>query len=96
MDLPLCHRYRVTAGELWRAGKAQILRNLLDSAAHFPNSGRSMGKHDNRTSMKMRRRKAQKKLKARVKRQRTEKKASRTGAAKSAKKPRTTPAPAKE
>ncbi len=54
-----------------------------------------MGKHDNRTSMKMRRRKAQKKLKARVKRQRADKKAARTSG-KAAKKPRTTPAPAKE
>ncbi len=87
-----------SAGELFPAVLAtetQILRNDLDSGAHFPNSGRPMGKHDNRTSMKMRRRKAQKKLKARVKRQRAEKKAARTGA-KSAKKPRTTPAPAKE
>ena len=54
-----------------------------------------MGKHDNRTSMKMRRRKAQKKLKARVKRQRADKKAARTGG-KAAKKTRATPAPAKE
>jgi hypothetical protein len=54
-----------------------------------------MGKHDNRTSMKMRRRKAQKKLKARVKRQRADKKVTRTGG-KAAKKPRTTAAPAKE
>ena len=53
-----------------------------------------MGKHDNRTSMKMRRRKAQKKLKARVKRQRADKKTARTGG-KAAKKPRAT-APAKE
>ena len=30
--------------------------------ANFPNSGDFMGKHDNRTSMKMRRKKAQKKL----------------------------------
>jgi hypothetical protein len=74
---------------------AANLCNLLDSAAHFPNSGRSMGKHDNRTSMKMRRRKAQKKLKARVKRQRADRKVARTGA-KPAKKARTTPAPAKE
>ena len=54
-----------------------------------------MGKHDNRTSMKMRRLKAQKKLKARIKRQSSEKKAARTGG-KVAKKPRATPAPAKE
>ena len=54
-----------------------------------------MGKHDNRTSMKMRRLKAQKKLKARLKRQKTEKKAARTPG-KAAKKPRPTPAPAKE
>ena len=43
-----------------------------------------MGKHDNRVSMKMRRRKSQKKLKARIKNQ------------KAAKKPRQAPAPAKE
>jgi len=54
-----------------------------------------MGKHDNRTSMKMRRRKAQKKLKARIKRHRGEKKAARSGG-KAAKKPRSTSAPAKE
>lgn len=53
-----------------------------------------MGKHDNRTSMKMRRRKAQKKLKARVKRQRADKKTAHASG-KAAKKPRT-PAPAKE
>jgi hypothetical protein len=45
--------------------------------------------------MKMRRRKAQTKLKARLKRQRSEKKTTRP-AGKAAKKPRTTPAPAKE
>jgi hypothetical protein len=67
---------------------------LLDSAAQFPNSGRPMGKHDNRTSMKMRRRKAQKKLKARIKKHRAEKKAARPGGGKAAKKPRSTPAPA--
>jgi hypothetical protein len=67
---------------------------LLDRRGYFPNSGRSMGKHDNRTSMKMRRRKAQKKLKTRIKRQRTEKKVARTGG-KAAKKPRAA-APAKE
>lgn len=67
---------------------------LLDRRGHFPNSGRSMGKHDNRTSMKMRRRKAQKKLKTRIKRQRADKKAARTGG-KAAKKPRAA-APAKE
>jgi hypothetical protein len=54
-----------------------------------------MGKHDNRTSMKMRRRKAQKKLKTRIKRQKAEKKAARAGG-KIAKKPRTAPTPAKE
>jgi hypothetical protein len=54
-----------------------------------------MGKHDNRTSMKMRRRKAQKKLKARIKKHRAEKKAARTGG-KAPKKPRPTAAPAKE
>lgn len=53
-----------------------------------------MGKHDNRTSMKMRRRKAQKKLKTRIKRQRSEKKATRS-TGKTAKKPRAA-APAKE
>jgi hypothetical protein len=53
-----------------------------------------MGKHDNRTSMKMRRLKAQKRLKARLKRQSAERKAARTGG-KAAKKPRAT-APAKE
>ncbi len=47
-----------------------------------------MGKHDNRTSMKMRRLKAQKKLKARIKRQRADKKAARTGGSKPAKKAR--------
>jgi hypothetical protein len=45
--------------------------------------------------MKMRRRKAQRKLKERIKRQRDEKKAAR-GSGKAAKKPRSTPAPAKE
>ncbi len=54
-----------------------------------------MGKHDNRTSMKMRRKKAQKKLKARIKRQKDTKRAARTGGAKAAKKPRAA-APAKE
>ncbi len=70
-------------------------RKLLDRPAYFPNSGHLMGKHDNRTSMKMRRRKAQKKLKARIKRHRGEKKAARSGG-KAAKKPRSTSAPAKE
>ena len=60
----------------------------------FPNSDDFMGKHDNRTSMKMRRLKAQKKLKARLKRQKTEKKAARSPGAKAAKKPRPAPAPA--
>jgi len=63
--------------------------------ADFPNSDRLMGKHDNRTSMKMRRRKAQKKLKARIQRHKAEKKATRT-AGKAAKKPRPAPAAAKE
>ncbi len=69
--------------------------NVLDRRPRFPNSGGSMGKHDNRTSMKMRRRKAQKKLKARLHRRKATKKAARTGD-KSAKKPRPAPAPAKE
>ena len=43
-----------------------------------------MGKHDNRRSMKMRRRKAQKKLKARAKRKKTERAAAVKGAAKPA------------
>ena len=68
---------------------------LLDMTAWFPNSDDFMGKHDNRTSMKMRRLKAQKKLKARLKRQKTEKKAARSPG-KAAKKPRPAPAPAKE
>jgi len=71
------------------------LANLLDSRVQFPNSGGSMGKHDNRTSMKMRRRKAQRKLKARIKRHKAEKQTARTGG-KPAKKPRPAPAPAKE
>lgn len=71
------------------------LRKLLDRTADFPNSGDSMGKHDNRTSMKMRRKKAQKKLKARIKRQKADKKAART-TGKAGKKPRQTPAAAKE
>jgi hypothetical protein len=54
-----------------------------------------MGKHDNRTSMKMRRKKAQKKLKARIKRQKADKKATRT-TGKAGKKPRPAPAAAKE
>lgn len=53
-----------------------------------------MGKHDNRTSMKMRRRKAQQKLKARIKRHRVEKKATREGGAKPAKKSKPAAAPA--
>jgi len=67
---------------------------LLDRTGWFPNSGCSMGKHDNRTSMKMRRRKAQRKLKARLKRQKTEKKPAGAGGAKPAKKSRSAPAPA--
>ena len=55
-----------------------------------------MGKHDNRLSMKMRRRKSQKRLKARIKNQKAAKKAARTGGAKPAKKSRPAPAPAKE
>jgi len=55
-----------------------------------------MGKHDNRNSMKMRRRKSQRKLKARIKRQKHEKKASRTAGGKPAKKARPSAAPAKE
>jgi hypothetical protein len=54
-----------------------------------------MGKHDNRTSMKMRRKKAQKKLKTRIKRQKADKKAART-TGKAGKKPRPAPAAAKE
>ena len=84
-----------------KAGRAGVVGsapnktcNLLDRRHQFPNSGRSMGKHDNRTSMKMRRLKAQKKLKVRLKRQSAEKKVARTGG-KAAKKTRT-PAPAKE
>ena len=49
-----------------------------------------MGKHDNRRSMKMRRRKGQKKLKARIKRRKTERpsaKASGTTKAPARKKP---------
>jgi hypothetical protein len=45
-----------------------------------------MGKHDNRRSMKMRRRKAQKKLKARAKRRKTERAAVTKGAAKPSRK----------
>jgi hypothetical protein len=41
-----------------------------------------MGKHDNRRSMKMRRRKAQDKLKARLKRPKTERAAAAKGASK--------------
>jgi hypothetical protein len=41
-----------------------------------------MGKHDNRRSMKMRRRISQKKLKARIKRRKTERAAARTGSTK--------------
>ncbi|MGD0835372.1 MAG: hypothetical protein ABSB49_01855 [Polyangia bacterium] len=57
-----------------------------------------MGKHDNRTSMKMRRRKAQKKLKARITRQHKAKKGARAAGAKPAKKvrPAAAPAPSKE
>ena len=51
-----------------------------------------MGKHDNRTSMKMRRKKAQKRLKTRLKRQKAEKKAARTPSTKAVKKPRSAPA----
>jgi hypothetical protein len=69
--------------------------NVLDRRPHFPNIGGSMGKHDNRTSMKMRRRKAQRKLKARLHRQKSERQAARAPG-KPAKKPRSTPAPAKE
>ena len=79
----------------WSLALAAAEPNILDSRAWFPNSGGSMGKHDNRTSMKMRRRKAQKKLKARIKRQKSEKKGARTGG-KAVKKPRPAPAPAKE
>ena len=64
--------------------------------ANFPNSDDFMGKHDNRTSMKMRRLKAQKKLKARIKNQKAAKKTARGASAKPAKKPRQAPAPAKE
>jgi hypothetical protein len=55
-----------------------------------------MGKHDNRRSMKMRRRVAQRKLKARIKKQKAGKKAVRVSGTKPAKKPRPAPAPAKE
>jgi hypothetical protein len=54
-----------------------------------------MGKHDNRTSMKMRRRKAQRKLKARLHRKKTERQAARASD-KPAKKSRPAPAAAKE
>jgi len=70
---------------------------LLDRTPDFPNSDASMGKHDNRNSMKMRRRKAQKKLKTRIKRHKTDKKATRGTTSKAAaKKSRPAPAPAKE
>jgi hypothetical protein len=74
----------------------QYTAKQLDRTADFPNSGRSMGKHDNRRSMKMRRRTAQKKLKARIKKQHAGKKAARGAGGKAAKKPRSAPAPAKE
>lgn len=45
-----------------------------------------MGKHDNRRSMKMRRRVGQKKLKARIKRRKAERAAAVKGAAKPARK----------
>jgi hypothetical protein len=51
-----------------------------------------MGKHDNRRSMKMRRLTAQKKLKARIKKQKAVKKAARP-ASKTAKKPRAATTP---
>ena len=79
-----------------RQVRSELERKLLDRTADFPNSGAFMGKHDNRTSMKMRRKKAQKKLKARLKRQKTTKKVVRGGTAKAAKKPRPAPAAAKE
>ena len=56
-----------------------------------------MGKHDNRRSMKMRRRVSQKKFKARIKKKKVERQAARGAAAKAPKKPRgAAPAPAKE
>lgn len=45
-----------------------------------------MGKHDNRRSPKMRRRAGQRKLKARIKRRKTERRAAKTGTAKGSKK----------
>jgi hypothetical protein len=54
-----------------------------------------MGKHDNRTSMKMRRLKAQRKLKARLQRRKAERKGARASD-KPAKKSRSAPAAAKE
>ncbi len=53
----------------------------LDSQHPLLNSP-AMGKHDNRRSMKMRRRISQKKLKARLKRRKTERAAPRTGSTK--------------
>ncbi len=86
-------------GTLSRTGSDQGLtagwRKLLDRTGVFPNSDAFMGKHDNRTSMKMRRKKAQKKLKARIKRQKETKRTARGGSTKAAKKPRAA-APAKE
>jgi hypothetical protein len=56
-----------------------------------------MGKHDNRRSKKMRQRVSQTKYKARIKRQKAERRAARGTPAKAAKKPRSAaPAPAKE
>jgi hypothetical protein len=56
-----------------------------------------MGKHDNRRSKKMRQRVSQKKYKARIKKQKVERRVARGAPAKAPRKPRAAaPAPAKE
>jgi hypothetical protein len=75
----------------------QGLMAALDIRGQFPNSGSRMGKHDNRRSKKMRQRVSQKKYKARIKRQKAERRTARGTPVKAAKKPRAAaPAPAKE
>jgi hypothetical protein len=90
-------RVPVAAFDFLRLKRARGNASPLDIWGLFPNSGTRMGKHDNRRSKKMRQRVSQKKYKARVKKQKAERRAARGTPAKAPRKPRAAaPAPAKE
>ena len=90
-------RVSVAAFDFLRLKRARGNASPLDIWGLFPNSGTRMGKHDNRRSKKMRQRVSQKKYKARVKRQKVERRAARGAPVKAPRKPRAAaPAPAKE